>query len=94
MFHIPVRHTEHIRAASDQLPCRQIDTALPGSKSQHIENAASDPVFGVCRNTDPCGNTVRRLKADAVYIFSKPVRVLPEDLIHLLAVSIVYPDSQ
>ena len=94
MFHIPVRHTEHIRAAGYQVPGRQIDTALPGSKSQHIENTASYPVFRICRYTDPCGNTVSRLKADAVDIFRKPVRVLPENLIHLLTVSVVYPNPQ
>ena len=93
MPHLLSVHTEEGHGAAHQLFLGEVHAAFSGSRGQHVEKTAPDPVTGSRVDPDLPGQPVCRQESDSVDILRETVRVGPEDFIHILPVGLVDPDA-
>ncbi len=61
---------------------------------QHIQHAAADAEIRIKADPHPGRNFVRRPKSHALDIVRQPVRIFPDNPVHLLPVLLIYFDRQ
>ena len=85
-----VRHLQKFRRpANEDLP-GQVAAALRQCRGERIEDTASDPELGLRADPDSRRDLIRGGKADPVDILCQLVGVLPQDRVHIGAVSFPY----